>query len=265
VTGVAPSWGSVTYDPARMSRTARYAITLVAAIAIAFVVAACGTNHVGVPKSDPSYAADTAAAQLFNQRCGGCHTLAQAATHGSGANPRTYEAINGPNFNVRCERPAIRVLYAIENGGFSGAIMPQNIVLGRQAQEIAEFVARYAGSQAPIQPGVAQCDQKAIGTLPSVGTPPASAPAAPTLSKAALATGLSIFKTNCAACHTLAYANTHGTLGPNLDQLKPNEATVQHQVTFGGGLMPAFGNKHLLKQSQVVAVAKFVSSVAGTK
>ncbi|HEX3801540.1 MAG TPA: hypothetical protein VHV75_01755 [Solirubrobacteraceae bacterium] len=153
-----------------MSRTARYAITLVAAIAIAFVVGACGTNHVGVPKSDPSYAADTAAAQLFNQRCGGCHTLAQAGTHGSGQNPRTYEAINGPNFNVRCERPEMRVLYAIENGGFSGAYMPQNVVVGKQAQEIAAFVARYAGGQAPIQPGVEQCDQKPIGTLPPLAS-----------------------------------------------------------------------------------------------
>ena len=90
----------------------------------------------------PNYSADTAAAQLFNQRCGGCHTLSYAGTHGSGQNPRTYEAINGPNFNVRCERPAIRVLYAIENGGFSGAYMPQNIVVGKQAQEVAKFVAQ---------------------------------------------------------------------------------------------------------------------------
>ncbi len=148
-----------------MGRTARYAITLVTAIAIAFVVAACGTQHVGVPKSDPNYAADTAAAQLFNQRCGGCHTLSYAGTHGSGQNPRTYEAINGPNFNVRCERPVLRVLYAITNGGFSGAYMPQNVVVGKQAQEVAEFVARYAGRQAPSQPGVVPCDKQPIGSL----------------------------------------------------------------------------------------------------
>jgi mono/diheme cytochrome c family protein len=155
-----------------MSRTARYAATLLAALAVAFVVSACGTNHVGVPKSDPSYAADTAAAQLFNQRCGGCHTLSYAGTHGSGQNPRTYEAINGPNFNVRCERPAIRVLYAIENGGFSGAYMPQNIVVGKQAREIANFIARYAGLQAPVQPNVARCSQKSKQLLPLTGSLP---------------------------------------------------------------------------------------------
>lgn len=149
-----------------MSRTSRYTAMLLAAIAMAFVVSACGTQHVQVPKADPSYSSDAAAAQLFNQRCGGCHTLSYAGTFGSGQNPRTYEAINGPNFNVRCERPVQRVLYAIENGGFSGAIMPQNVVVGAQAREVAKFVARYAGRQAPSQPGVKPCSHKAIGALP---------------------------------------------------------------------------------------------------
>jgi mono/diheme cytochrome c family protein len=152
-----------------MGRTVRYAATLFAVIAVAFVVSACGTEHVGVPKSDPSYAADSSAAQLFNQRCGGCHTLSYAGTHGSGQNPRTYEAINGPNFNVRCERPAIRVLYAIENGGFSGAYMPQNVVVGRQAREIANFVARYAGRQAVIQPETTPCAAESMDRLPLTG------------------------------------------------------------------------------------------------
>jgi cytochrome c551 len=152
-----------------MGRTARYAATLVAAAAVTFVVAACGTQHVGVPKNDANYTADMAAAQLFNQRCGGCHTLSYAGTHGSGQNPRTYEAINGPNFNVRCEKPAIRVLYAIVNGGFSGAYMPQNVVVGEQAREIANFVARYSGRQAPTQPGVTPCVDKSTDALPLTG------------------------------------------------------------------------------------------------
>jgi hypothetical protein len=153
-----------------MSRTARYAAILAAGILIAFAVSACGTQKVAVSKSDPSYAADSNAAHLFNERCGGCHSLAQAGTEGSGQNPRTYLDISGPNFNVRCERPAKRVLYAIENGGFSGAYMPANIVVGQQAREIAMFVARYAGGKAPIQPGVTQCVNKAIGTLPALPT-----------------------------------------------------------------------------------------------
>ncbi len=47
-----------------------------------------------------------------------------------------------------------RVLYAIENGGFSGVVMPQNIVVGQQARDVAQFVATYSGRKAPKVPGV---------------------------------------------------------------------------------------------------------------
>ena len=164
---------------ARMNRPVRLLITIVAAVAVAATAAACGTEKVSVPKSDPNYAADYQAAQLFNQRCSGCHTLSYAATHGSAANVRTKEAINGPNFDVRCERPVARVLYAIENGGFSGAYMPQNIFVGQQAREVAMFVATYGGRQAQHIPGVPTCEQQPIGTLP----PPATATAASVKSK----------------------------------------------------------------------------------
>ncbi len=139
------------------------------------MVSACGTQPRRRPQERiANYTADTAAAKLFNQRCGGCHTLSYAGTHGSGQNPRTYEAINGPNFNVRCERDggALRVLYAIENGGFSGAYMPQNVVVGRQAREIANFVARYAGLQASVQPDTEPCSAKAKDLLPLTGPLP---------------------------------------------------------------------------------------------
>jgi mono/diheme cytochrome c family protein len=149
-----------------MIRLKRLLPILFAVAAVAFSVSGCGTEKISIPKSDPTYSADVAAATLFNQRCGGCHTLSYAGTFGSGQNPRTYEAINGPNFNERCERPVERVLYAIENGGFSGAYMPQNVVVGAQAREVAMFVARFAGRDAPAEPGVATCDSKPIGTLP---------------------------------------------------------------------------------------------------
>jgi mono/diheme cytochrome c family protein len=137
-------------------------------VATAIGLAACGSQEIRIPSSDPDYKQDLAAAKVFNERCGGCHTLSYAGTEGSGQNPRTYLAISGPNFNVRCERPVERVLYAIENGGFSGAYMPQNVVVGQQAREVAMFVARYAGRKAPRQPGVTQCIKKPIGTLPAL-------------------------------------------------------------------------------------------------
>jgi uncharacterized cupredoxin-like copper-binding protein/mono/diheme cytochrome c family protein len=163
-----------------MSRPAKVLLTMVAAIALAGFATACGTQKIGVAKDSPNYAG----ALLFNQRCSGCHTLSYAATHGSATNVRTAEIVNGPNFDVRCERPVARVLYAIQNGGFSGAVMPQNVVVGQQAIEVAKFVATYAGRQAKTAPGVVSCQQQPIGTTPSFSatatTPSTTTPGATT-------------------------------------------------------------------------------------
>ncbi len=150
-----------------MSRPARVLLITPVTVAVAALAAACGTQRISVPKSQgPVYQG----AVLFNQRCAGCHTLSYAATHGSAANVRSAQANNGPNFDVRCERPMARVLYAIQNGGFSGAIMPQNVVVGQDAIDVAEFVATYAGRQAPPIPGVAPCESKPVGSVPTQAT-----------------------------------------------------------------------------------------------
>ena len=74
--------------------------------------------------------------------------------------------------------------------------------------------------------------------------------------------GKSIFgQAGCGSCHTLKDAGTNGTVGPNLDQVKPPEARVVTQVTNGGAVMPAF--KDRLSSAQIQAVAKYVASVAG--
>jgi cytochrome c2 len=76
-----------------------------------------------------------------------------------------------------------------------------------------------------------------------------------------VAAGKTVFTTTCGGCHTLADAGTSGNVGPNLDDLKPDTATVQKQVENGGGGMPAFGGQ--LTAAQIESVAKYVSSVAG--
>ena len=76
------------------------------------------------------------------------------------------------------------------------------------------------------------------------------------------AAGARVFKSaGCGSCHTLKAADATGTIGPNLDQLKPSESIVQHQVEVGGGVMPAFKGK--LTDEQISAVAKFVADNAG--
>jgi glucose dehydrogenase len=80
--------------------------------------------------------------------------------------------------------------------------------------------------------------------------------------EALLTEGKTIFTTNCSSCHTLSEAGTTGTVGPNLDQLKPEKSLVETQVTNGGGGMPAFGGT--LSKPEIEAVAEYVSTVAGT-
>ena len=109
-------------------------------------LAACGKS-IQVPESQPRL---HQGAVLFNMRCSGCHTLDAAATSGSKSKREIKggERTNGPNFNVRKEKKE-DVLFAIRNGGFSGAIMPANVVVGDDAQKVAEFLAAYAGKGSP--------------------------------------------------------------------------------------------------------------------
>jgi mono/diheme cytochrome c family protein len=65
----------------------------------------------------------------------------------------------------------------------------------------------------------------------------------------------------CGGCHTLKAAGASGTVGPNLDQLRPSAATVSGIVRSGGGTMPSFAGK--LREAQIAAVATYVSTVAG--
>ena len=74
--------------------------------------------------------------------------------------------------------------------------------------------------------------------------------------------GEQIFVANCASCHTLSAAGAAGAVGPNLDDLKPSEATVKTIVTNGGNGMPSFSAS--LDPAEIDAVSKYVSSVAGS-
>jgi mono/diheme cytochrome c family protein len=76
-----------------------------------------------------------------------------------------------------------------------------------------------------------------------------------------VAAGKTVFLANCTSCHTLADAGSSGSVGPNLDQLKPTVSTVVHQVTNGGGPMPSFGGR--LSKIQIDSVAAYVAHVAG--
>jgi mono/diheme cytochrome c family protein len=254
--------------------TRRRVLAAASILAIGAGVTACGSEDISptVKKDDPAIARG---ADLFAERCAGCHTLDVVGAQGGATEIKDRERVDGPNFNVRRETPQ-SVLYAIRNGGFSGAIMPENIVVGREADDVAAFLSKYAGRErkaeiTPQQPaGGGNANGGSTTTPPTTqSTPPAttSTPEAGTTSTGAGAApqanaqGKQVFTQSCGGCHTLKDAGTTGNVGPNLDDLKPDEATVQRQVTNGGGAMPAF--KGQLTDAQIKAVAQYVSSVAG--
>lgn len=115
-----------------------------ALIAGALALGACGSEGIEVAADDPL----REGAELFAERCSGCHTLEAAGAQGSA--DRALR-VQGPNLDERTESPE-DVLFAIRNGGFSGAIMPQNIVVGDEADAVAEFVAAHAGSEVDRPP-----------------------------------------------------------------------------------------------------------------
>jgi mono/diheme cytochrome c family protein len=122
-----------------VSRPFATACALVAALLVG-----CG-GEIDVPEDDQTA---NRGAQLFYERCSGCHTLDSANSYGSKPPDQLQggERTNGPNFNVRKESRD-DVLFAIRNGGFSGAIMPANIVVGEDAEAIADFLSEYSGTE----------------------------------------------------------------------------------------------------------------------
>ena len=64
----------------------------------------------------------------------------------------------------------------------------------------------------------------------------------------------------CAICHTLADAGASGTIGPSLDELKPDAPRVVKALKTGIGQMPAYPQ---LSDEQVQTLARYVASASG--
>jgi mono/diheme cytochrome c family protein len=224
-------------------RTLLRSIPLAAAAAVAAVsLGGCGTG--GLPQGQGN---TRTGGELFTAKCGGCHKLAAANTQGTigpdldaafgsdrqqGFNQDTIESV----VFIQMQQPSppmpddSELFKTCEKPN-----VPQGCVDNRE--EALESVARYVSETA----GLNGPEPKPTGTKSTDGK--------------------EIFSTNCASCHTLAAAGATGTIGPNLDQLKPSFEVTKHQVEVGGGVMPAFKGK--LTDQQIDAVAKYVSDNAG--
>jgi mono/diheme cytochrome c family protein len=193
----------------------------------ALALAGCGTG--GLAPEEGANVAD--GKLLFTQRCGGCHTLREAGTRGSVNNPA-----GGPNLDEafsasRSEDfPQDTILQVVHDQiKYAVPPMPRNLVKGNDADAVAAYVAEVAANP------------KAKVSLPAGagGNDPKL-----------------LFQSNCGSCHTLADAGTSGTIGPNLDQVKPSLQRAVTQITNGGGGMPPF--KGQLTPDQIRALAQYV-------
>jgi len=194
-------------------------------IGAALLLAGCGTGGKAASNADQA-----TGQKLFQAKCGGCHTLAAAGSQGT-VGPNLDDAFRADK-QQKFKESTIQNVVLLQIRQPSPP-MPANLVKGEGAQDVAAYVASVAGT----------------------GNANAKSPSA-------LGTdGKKIFQTECSSCHTLKAAGASGTVGPNLDQLKPSQPIVQHQVEVGGGVMPAFKGK--LSDEQITAVAQFVSQNAG--
>ena len=211
----------------------RAAWGILGTFAAALLAAGCGTG--GVATGHPDIANGQ---KLFTGKaeCSACHTLVAAGSTGTiGPNlDDAFRADRQQGFKESTIRNVVLDQIRLGSGPVAGTSpMPANLVRGQEAEDVAAYVASVAGTGSATTAPASQ-----LGT-----------------------DGKAIFKADCGSCHTLQAAGTTGTVGPNLDQLKPSEPRVVHQVTNGGAIMPAFKGK--LSPAQIQAVAKFVSSSAG--
>lgn len=214
-------------------------LVLAAIAAVTLSASGCGTGT-----ADPERGR-----QLFIQRCGACHAMAQAGTaegvgpnldhafaaaRAVGENDETVEGI--VEAQVEFPRPAT------DN---PSASMPADLVTGQDLQDVAAYVAMYAGV-----PGAA----------------PPTVPGGP---------GAQVFASKgCGGCHTLAAAKSGGVTGPNLDEALPGQsaATIEQSIVdpnkviakgYPANVMPG-DYKQMLSPKELQDLVKFlIESTSG--
>lgn len=183
--------------------------------------------------------------ELFVERCGSCHTLADAGTPGViGPNlDQAFDDVREQGFDETTIRDVVRgqIEYPTESpsSGEPGMPGPETTLKGLDDRDsAADAIAIYVASVAGLP--VAEDSGEA------------APPADPKELFAA---------SGCGGCHVLADAGASGTIGPNLDETMPALEAVIEQITNGGGGMPAFGDR--LSAEQIRALAEYIVRVAG--
>jgi mono/diheme cytochrome c family protein len=156
---------------------------------LVLAVSGCGTTT-----ADPARGRT-----LFVQKCGVCHTLAQAGTTAE-VGPSLDAAFSaaravGENSDTIEGVVKAQVEYPRPNNGNPAVSMPRDIVTGQDLNDVAAYVGEWAGVPGAKPPEVE-------------GGP-----------------GAQVFANNgCGGCHTLAAAGSSGVTGPNLDEVLPGQS-----------------------------------------
>ena len=240
-----------------------------AAACVTLLAALAGSGCGAVGLSEAGEGNASSGKTLFTQKCGSCHTLADAGTKGQigpnldnaflqsradGLGERTIQSVVRGQIEYPIEEPGTglpgmpgpdTLLPECEDAseGERGCVADQD----GAAEDIAAYVASVAGLPTT---GIAP----AAGADPSGSTPKTGAGGAPD--------GEAIFaKAGCGGCHTLKAAGAAGNVGPSLDDSKPEKKLVIDRVTNGKGSMPAFADSYT--PDEIAAVAEYVVSVSG--
>jgi mono/diheme cytochrome c family protein len=214
---------------------------LAALLAAVLVITGCGTSSPDIARGRV----------LFTKNCGTCHTLAQAGSAGT-VGPNLDDAFAAAREVGGFDSATVEgiVKNQIDNPrpsiGNPASYMPPHIVEGKDADDIAAYVGKYAGVPGAAPPEVAGGEGG----------------------------GAQVFANNgCGGCHTLAAANASGTTGPDFDEVLPgqSEAEIEESIVdpeakiaegYKGGIMPqTFGET--IEPEELKELVKFLSENAG--
>lgn len=215
-------------------------VSLPLALLTLLLLAGCGSSGGAGSHAVPQSADLDKGRKLFTAKCASCHTLQAAGAQGT-IGPNLDDAFGYTKKQGFDESTVYDI--SLRQIQIAAPPMPDDLVTGDDAIAVAAFIARCAGTKIAGSSGgdsaaAASC-QASSG--PIEGSDPK------TLFTAA----------GCSGCHTFSKAGSTGTVGPNLDQAHPSMANAVSQITNGGAVMPAFGDR--LSKEQIEALAKFVS------
>jgi mono/diheme cytochrome c family protein len=208
--------------------------------ALTLVASGCGTTT-----ADPARGR-----ALFVQKCGVCHTLAEAGTTAE-VGPNLDDAFAaarevGEDSDTIEGIVRAQVEFPRPNNGNPAVSMPRDVVTGQDLDDVAAYVGEWAGVPGAKPPEVE-------------GGP-----------------GAQVFANNgCGGCHTLAAAGSSGVNGPNLDEALPGQSAAEIEedivdpnakITPGyqANIMPQeFGET--LSEEELEQLVEYLQESAGKK